>query len=213
MANGWKNFWNPFTKIAGGKALLIGVAGLAVSVVCAIVGGWHANGLLHFGPVRWNEWWMQPVEYLVIWLVPATIFYGLGAALSRSRVRAIDIFGTAAFALLPLVVMNLWHAIPGVGDVWDGLFTGATGQETVVAFSGMMIDSLMDIMAQPLFWVDVIISVAVLALMLVWLFNAVKVSCNLKGWRLWTVYLAGVLIGDAICRQVMMAMYMYLHNH
>jgi hypothetical protein len=46
-----------------------------------------------------------------------------------------------------------------------------------------------------------------MVLMLVWLFRAVKVVCNLSGWRLWTVYLVGVVGGDIVCRIIIGLMY------
>jgi hypothetical protein len=44
-------------------------------------------------------------------------------------------------------------------------------------------------------------------MMVVWLFNAVRVSCNLGGGRLWTVYLVGLVGGDALCRFLIGLMY------
>ena len=41
-----------------------------------------------------------------------------------------------------------------------------------------------------------------LIVMLVWMFNALKVSCNLKSWQLWTVALVGIIGGDVLCRIV-----------
>ncbi len=209
----WKTFFSPSLRIAGGRALLIGVAGLAVCIATATFNGWHAHGLLHFGPAPRDAWWVSLVEYLTIWLVPAAIFYGMGAALSRSKARAIDVFGTTAFALLPLVVMNLWHLIPGVSelwshfnnDFWGGVANANRGGETDLG-------AMFETMTRPMFWIEIVISLAVLALMVVWLFNAVRVSCNLRGWRLWTTYLVGLLIGDMICRQVMSFIYTSLYN-
>ncbi len=211
----WKTFFSPALKIAGGRALLLGAAGLALCIVCATFSQWHAHGLLHYGPAPnpADVWWVLLVEYLVIWLVPAAIFYGLGAWLSSSRVRAIDVFGTAAFALLPLVVMNLWHLLPGVGEIWsrfnrellEGVTQGVTGG---TPDAGAMLETL----TRPMFWIDVVISVVVIVLMVVWLFNAVRVSCNLKGGRLWATYLMGLLIGDMICRIVISTIYTALYN-
>ena len=35
---------------------------------------------------------------------------------------------------------------------------------------------------------------------LVWMFQALKVSCNLKGYRLGILYCVGIFGGDVLCR-------------
>ena len=207
-----KNFFNPFVKTAGGKALLWGVAGLAVSAAAAYFSRWHAHGLLHFGPAPRDAAWISALEYLIIWLVPAAIFYGMGSALSRSRIRPVDIFGTTAFALLPLVVANLAQLLPGIREslvAFEDAANSAIAGGTGIAGSDPEQLSLLitETMIRPAFILNVVISMVVVALMVIRLFNAVKIACNLKGGRLWAVYLIGLIGGDIICRQLIRLMY------
>ncbi len=190
----WKTFFSPAEKIAGSRALLWGVAGLAVSALCAVFNGMHPNGLLNFVPRPADAAWLSLVEYLIIWLVPAAVFYGLGAALSSSRVRAIDVLGTTAFALLPLVAVNLTQLLPPIRAVYDEL--------TAAVLGGAQLDMarIIAVTLNPLFMLHILLLMAALVLMMIWLFKAVKVSCNLKGGRLWTVFLVGVLGGDLLCK-------------
>ncbi len=196
MNDGWKNFISPFGKVAGAKALLWGLAGMAVSAALSVVSGWHAHGLLHFGAAPNNAWWVHIAEYAIIWLVPSAIVYSLGAALSKSRIRPIDVAGTVLFAQIPLAAMNMTYLLPGMENLL-----------TVADPASLQLDALKAAMATPSVIVAVVITVAAIVLMLVWLFNAAKVSCNLKGWQLWTVYLAGVAGGDAVCRLLIGLMY------
>lgn len=191
-----RNFFTPFVKTAGLQALLWGAAGLAVSIVLARASGWHAHGLLHFGPATRNELWISAVEYLVIWLVPAMLFYGFGTALSNSRIRAIDVFGTTAFSLLPLTVMNLIQLMPAA----NRFYAAIEGQKVDLA-------RLTEAAVQPMFILYALVMVAVLALMIVWLANAVKVSCNLSGGRFRITLIAGILIGDIAGRMLIGLMY------
>ena len=195
MNNGWKNFISPFTKIAGTKALLWGLAGLTVSAVASYFSGWHANGLMHFGGAPRDAWWLPALEYLIIWLIPAIIFYGLGVVLSRSRIRPVDVLGTTAFALLPLAPLNLLYLLPYMKKMLAAV-TPPLEIERVVALVG-----------EFSFFPVVLFLLAVMALTLVWLFDAVRVSCNLKGWRLWTVFLVGVIGGDALCQLLLRLVY------
>ncbi|MDR0907337.1 MAG: hypothetical protein LBM63_01810 [Rikenellaceae bacterium] len=193
MKNGWENFVSPFDKVAGARALAVGVGGLVVSVVVSIFSGLHAHGLLHFGSAPVDAWWVHVVEYLAIWLVPAAIIWGLGVALSRSRIRPVDVFGTVAFSLLPLVVMNLVWLFPAMQQLLE---LSASPTDLIAELQSLVFD--------PSFLVSLtvasLITCMAIILMLVWLFRAVKVACNLGGWRLWTVYLVGVVGGDIVCR-------------
>jgi hypothetical protein len=192
----WQNFFSPSLKIAGGRALLWGLSGLAVSVAAATFNGFHAYGLLNFGPGPRDAAYIAALEYLIIWLVPAAIFYGFGSALSRSCIRPLDIFGTTAFALMPLAVTNLMQLMPGLEEAYAVL------EEPVIDIPRMM-----EVVMQPLFILHLLVLMAMFVLMLIWLFNAVKVSCNLKGGRLWAVYLVGIIGGDLICKQLIKLIY------
>jgi hypothetical protein len=110
-------------------------------------------------------------------------------------VRVIDILGTTAFSLLPLVPMNLVLLLPGMKK----LLAAVTPP--------LEIERVMSITQTPLFIPMTLALLAAIVLMLIWLFGAVKVSCNLKGWRLWTVYLVGILGGDILCRLAIGALY------
>jgi hypothetical protein len=201
-----QNFWNPFTKIAGAKALVWGLAGLAVSVVASFFSGWRTNGLLQFGPAGPDSaWWVYALTALILWLVPALLFYGLGAALSRSRIRPVDIFGTTAFALLPLAVSSLVWLLPGLKELAGAFYESTmTIREAASTSTPLDVNAVMTpvkaVMTNPVFIIATIVSMAAMVLMLIWLFNAVKVSCNLRGGRLWAVYLVGILVGDIVCR-------------
>jgi hypothetical protein len=203
MKSGWKTFISPFDKVAGVKSLLWGVAGLAVSIVVSIFSGLHAHGLLNFGYAPVGDWWVHAVEYLVIWLVPAAIIWGLGAALSRSRVRAVDVFGTVAFSLLPLVAMNLFWLVPPMGEM---LKHSASPSDLIAWMQSLVVTPLTPSL-NVLLAVTSLVSCVAVVLMLVWLFKVVKVVCNLSGWRLWSVYLVGIVGGDIVCRILIKLLY------
>ena len=180
---------NPFIRIAGMKALGWGVLGLAVSTWICWISGYHYHGLLHFGPAPNPAWWCYLAEHLIVWLIPALLFFLGGVFLSHSHILIVDVLGTVLFAQLPLLVMSLISLLPP-----------------------MRMLSQMDmnmspekLLAQPYFLQAVVLSLLglpFLIVMLVWMFNALKVSCNLKSWQLWTVALVGIIGGDVLCRIV-----------
>lgn len=185
---------NPFIWIAGMKALMWGLAGMAISTCMSWLSGYHYHGLLHFGPAPNPAWWCFLAEHLVVWLVPATMFYLGGLLWSSSRIRMIDVLGTVLFAQLPLLGMNVINMLPAM-------------QTLIQMDSNMSVEALM---TQPDFILAVILTLVglpFLIIALIWMFKAAKVSCNLKGWQLWTTALVGIFGGDILCRMLIQLLY------
>ena len=187
MKNKVKLIVNPFIRIAGGQALIWGFLGLIVSTLLCWISGYHYHGLLHFGPAPNPAWWCYLAEHLIVWLIPALLFYLGGLFLSHSRIRVIDVLGTVLFAQLPLLGMNLISLLPAM-RMMSQMNMNMSPEE---------------MLAQPYFILAMILTLLglpVLILTLIWMFNALKVSCNLKQWKLWTVALIGIIGGDVLCR-------------
>ena len=187
MKNKVKLIVNPFIRIAGGQALIWGFLGLIVSTLLCWISGYHYHGLLHFGPAPNPAWWCYLAEHLIVWLIPALLFYLGGLFLSHSRIRVIDGLGTVLFAQLPLLGMNLISLLPAM-RMMSQMNMNMSPEE---------------MLAQPYFILAMILTLLglpFLILTLIWMFNALKVSCNLKQWKLWTVALIGIMGGDVLCR-------------
>ena len=187
MKNKVKLIVNPFIRIAGGQALIWGFLGLIVSTLLCWISGYHYHGLLHFGPAPNPAWWCYLAEHLIVWLIPALLFYLGGLFLSHSRIRVIDVLGTFLFAQLPLLGMNLISLLPAM-RMMSQMNMNMSPEE---------------MLAQPYFILAMILTLLglpFLILTLIWMFNALKVSCNLKQWKLWTVALIGIIGGDVLCR-------------
>ncbi|MBX9050279.1 hypothetical protein HCH04_18375 [Bacteroides thetaiotaomicron] len=187
MKNKVKLIVNPFIRIAGGQALIWGFLGLIVSTLLCWISGYHYHGLLHFGPAPNPAWWCYLAEHLIVWLIPALLFYLGGLFLSHSRIRVIDVLGTVLFAQLPLLGMNLISLLPAM-RMMSQMNMNMSPEE---------------MLAQPYFILAMILTLLglpFLILTLIWMFNALKVSCNLKQWKLWAVALIGIIGGDVLCR-------------
>ena len=194
MKNKVKLIVNPFIRIAGGQALIWGFLGLIVSTLLCWISGYHYHGLLHFGPAPDPAWWCYLAEHLIVWLIPALLFYLGGLFLSHSRIRVIDVLGTVLFAQLPLLGMNLISLLPAM-RMMSQMNMNMSPEE---------------MLAQPYFVLAMILTLLglpFLILTLIWMFNALKVSCNLKQWKLWTVALIGIIGGDVLCRLLIAWLY------
>lgn len=185
---------NPFTRIAGYQALGWGVAGIALSTLLSILSGWHYHGLLHFGPAPNSAWWCFMVEHLTVWLVPSLLLYVGSLLLSRSRIRAVDVFGTVAFAQLPFLFMDAFNFLPPM--------------QYLLTFNADIAPTAM--LSQPNFLLAVWLSLFTfifIVWVLYWMFKALKVSTNLKGYRLGILYAIAIVGGDVICRQIISQFY------
>lgn len=187
-------FLNPFVKIAGGKALLWGLSGMIVSVATAYYSGLHYHGLMHFGSATNDTLPCYAIEHIVVWAVPALIFYIGGLMLSKSNIRIVDVAGTVAFAQLPFILMNLFFLLPPMRHLSQMDFNLPP----------------MELLKQPGIllglWLS-LVSVIFLVWVLVWMFNALKVSCNLKGKKLGILYAAAIIGGDVACRFIIRLFY------
>ena len=99
----------------------------------------------------------------------------------------IDVLGTVLFAQLPLLGMNLISLLPAM-RMMSQMNMNMSPEE---------------MLAQPYFILAMILTLLglpFLILALTWMFNALKVSCNLKQWKLWIVALIGIIGGDVLCR-------------
>lgn len=178
---------NPFIRIAGIQALALGALGLVVSTMLSWLSGYHYHGLLHFGPAPNPAWWCYLAEHLIVWLIPAALFYIGGIIFSHSKIRIIDVFGTVLFAQLPLLVMNLIYLLPPMQSLAQIDLT--MSPTDVLAIPNLHLAIFLSLLGIPF----IIFSI-------VWMFQALKVSCNLKQSRLWITAIIGILGGDALCR-------------
>ena len=184
---------NPFERIAGTKALLWGVAAIIVSTVMSYISGWHYHGMLHFGPAPNNSLWCHAVEHLTVWLIPAILFYIGGLIMSPSRIRPVDVFGTTAFAQIPLSIMGLVSYCP-----------------PMQALNEIDEENVMQIASQPWFAAAMALSLVIIfavVMSILWMYNALKVSCNLSGYRLKIFFIAAYIGCDLICRYIIGACY------
>lgn len=99
--------FNPFTKIAGGKALWIG--GLFAILTLAISYFSHSafDGVIDFHVAPFTSIWPYVSFYIISWLC-LVLFLGLtGLLFTKTRFRWIDILGTTLLSRAPLLLAAL----------------------------------------------------------------------------------------------------------
>ncbi len=164
---------NPFSRIAGFQALLVGFAFIAATSVFAYIFGTHFNGLLDikFGSTE--------VEYLVFLLygiinvsVVSILFYVSGGIVSKSRIRFIDVIGTQTLARYPYILAPFLN-INGISE--------RAGAYIMYKFlnigESVQIENYELILSAVFMLIMLLLIVWMIALM----YNAYRIACNVKG--------------------------------
>jgi len=166
---------NPFERIAGWQALFIGVAAMALTAVVGKINNVAFAGPLYIyaGGAKFSfsaAFAMQAVNYLMLFLT----MWLAGVLFSKIKPRVIDIAGTMALALAPMLLF------------------------TILCFLPITPSSPFDV---PRIIILVLIFVPFAIWIVALMYNAYSVSCNLKGVRA-TVSFIGALAVTQIALQL-----------
>lgn len=166
---------NPFYYLAGLKSLILGLVFILATATIGYFSKTHFPDIISVKTCYNFSIWYFIVQSLLNWFVASTLFYIAAIILSKSSVRAVDIYGTQALARFPYLIascMGFSGALDAFGKhlLWISLKQGEPVEishiQIVIAFL-ILVSSLL-------------LAIWMIALM----FNAFKVSANLKGNKL-----------------------------
>lgn len=103
---------NPFIRIAGWQALILGFIGLLLMSVAGYFTGTHYYGLLRLRFAADMAYHYYLVEHILHWIILSVCLYIVGRFISSSRIRILDVGGTICIARLPLIFTSLLRFIP-----------------------------------------------------------------------------------------------------
>jgi hypothetical protein len=164
-----KILYNPFTVIAGFKSLLIGLVVLIFTTILAYITGTHFNGLLNIDFAKDSAYWVFMIESSINWLLISFFFYLSGIILSNSKIRIIDVMGTALMSRIPIILTPIIRLIPVFKS-----FMEQSWQYYIII--GVYLFSLV--------WTVVLN------------YNAFKISCNLKDNRLNITFILSLVLAE-----------------
>lgn len=183
--------FNPFHYVAGGVSLAIGLPVVLLAGLNGSLSRSHFDGVLDFHTGYAAPLWCYPAETLVDWLVMSVLLLGAGWILSKSRIRMIDVFGTQALARTPTLVTALAAMMPGYQR-----------QVARLALFGVDVQS-------PDFAAFVAVSVVTIA-MIVWMvllmYRAFSVSCNVRGAKAIIWFVAMLIAGEIISKMLVLTL-------
>lgn len=183
--------FNPFIHIAGMKAFLYGLTFAVLSMVLGFLFNARFDGVidLHFNEaVTIREVIFDQLNILISVTV---CFFIAGKVFAKNNVRWIDILGTSAFARFPFLVLPFFNLNQKMWLITEKMIQSLiTNPESV----GLETADL----------VYLIISSIVSLLAIIWyitlLFNAYKVSTNLKNGRLIGSFIGALLLAEIISK-------------
>lgn len=186
-----RSIFNPFLYIAGTNALLSGVVIIGLTALL----GWGSktwlDGLidLHYGPAA--PFWIHLTLGLTNWLSMVIVLMPMAMILSPSKVRFVDIAGTQALARAPMLIATATGFLSAPHKVGQWAVYTFLGEGEPVELAGHHI-----IMAA--------LTILLILLMVIWMvvlmYNAYKVSANIKGTRAGVSFTAAILIAYVISK-------------
>lgn len=179
---------NPFKYIAGGLSLFAGLAVLIATALLGYLSHTHFPDLISVKVGVSFPAWYYLIQSLINWLVFSLLLWLCAIIASKSSVRAIDIFGTQALARSPYLLASLtgFSKAPelyGKYVLWKNLQIGEPVEITTMA----SITSVLFII------ITIILTIWMVTLM----YNAFRVSSNLKGMKLNLIFIV-VFVVSAI---------------
>lgn len=193
----WSLLFNPFDRIAGLKALLIGLILFCISTILAQLGGVTFNGLISVQVTSLNmvqAFIVHGISLMSLILV----MYISGLIFSPTSIRFIDIAGTMTLSRIPFVLIAAVVAIPLVNESWRKF--------VAVIFSP-------DISSEPFIIAVFTVSMAIVLICIIWFvvlaYNAFSISCNIKGVRCGVIFTISFLIAFAVSMLLIMKIFSF----
>ncbi len=180
---------NPFKYIAGGKSLILGILVLLATGVTGYFSHTHFPDLVSV-KVGANF----PILYFIIqslanWFVFSLLLWLSAIIASKSSVRLVDVLGTQALARFPYFIAAFFSfsgALEQYGKylIWKNLQVGEPIEITTSATVTAIIFMFLTIM----------LTVWMVTLM----YNAFRVSTNLKGPKLYLIFIGVFIVAELI---------------
>jgi hypothetical protein len=206
----WKNdktvWYNPFTYIAGGRALLMGLLILLPASAIGTFSGVWFPGVLDIKMTYMGSFALHLGTSLMVWFISVVVLYVTALLLSPSRVRFLDMAGTLALARAPLLLATFtgfFGSLKKASDYW--LYYATEKLHDIMPVE--IPETLEPVVMRPWDWTVAITLMLVIIAVVIWMvalmFHAYRVSANLKGVRAGLSFGIGLFIAQIISNILM----------
>ena len=175
-------FFNPFPFLTGGQALTWGLVCIALTAWLGGIFDYRSTGVISFQRTAPGPLWHAMVQGLMAWAILGILLYIGGRLISRSRVRLIDVFGTQALARAPGLLIALIVVSPPFHNLTTSLIAQGTSHLSIAQWA--LLSSLGIVLMLLLVW------------MVLLMYRAFAVSCNVAGGLAIAVFIAAIAVGE-----------------
>lgn len=185
---------NPFHQIAGIKALGYGLLVLIVSAILALLFQTRFDGVLdiHFSASDVSLK-MAITDQVVNTLTSCFIFYFIAFIAGARKTRFIDIAGTFTLARFPFMLAPLLNS--------TGYFSGISAQVEIAMKEGNLMDEIYSLVMPLIYALPFLLTCVIWMIAL--MFNAFRVSTNLKGNSLTAWFILGLVIAEILSKIIL----------
>ncbi len=190
--------FRPFTFVAGGQALAVGLAAILMAGAVGWFGGAHFDGVLDSHVGRRGLLWVTVSEGVIDWLCMFVATLAAGKLISRSAFRVIDIAGTQALARWPTIFAAAACLPPGVARFGEVLTRAVLNPKP----------QLPPVQADTfIFFGACVVMLAATVWMVALMYQSFSVSCNVRGPKaIWTFVIA-LLAGEVLSKIALVQIY------
>lgn len=183
-------FINPFQKVAGLYALIIGLVFIVSISYLGVIAEVYFPGILDClnssvvkNPKAPLNFFLLFYQNIISWLVLSILFIIFAKIFQKKNIRIIDFFGTVALSRFPYVIL-----------------TGFLSIVRVMNPSFMNIDITKGYSLHPSIMMSVFgfMVIACMIWQVITYFYALKESSGLMGKKLWVGFIASLLLGEVI---------------
>jgi hypothetical protein len=187
--------FNPFKYVAGFHALLLGVGVILVSALLAWPGKTHFDGVLDFHIGFESPAWVFFAEGILNWICLAVPLYFFGLIIAKSAPRIIDVFGTQALARGPYLIAAI-VMLPEANRRFSAELLRAAAKGGLVFQDVSYADMSIFIFCS-------MAGLVMLVWMVVLMYRAYAVSCNLRGSKTVVTFIISLIGAEIMVKMVL----------
>jgi len=185
------NIWNPYERIAGTKALLWGLGLTFIACYFGYLGKIHFDGIMDIHIGKSHPYIIYVSEALINLVSISLFLYLASLILSKSKIRLIDIVGTQAFSRIPLILPAIFGAIFPLEQasayfLYKYANMGSPVNISTFEIVGFIFFLFSNFLA--IIW------------MIIWMYQAYKVSSNLSGTKAVTSFIISILLAEILSK-------------
>jgi hypothetical protein len=186
-----KYIFNPFTRIAGIKAFLLGIIVVILTALICFFSHAHFDGVLdaHFsGNGNMFQYFKEGFIDLASVII---VFYILGLIVAGTRFRFIDMAGTMAFARIPVIFTPIFALVFSPEKFTHYmLYTFLHKGEPVTI-------STLDIFS---FIITTLITILMVIWMIALMWNAFRICMNSNKPKIVVTFIIGIILAEVISK-------------